>query len=156
MINSNVIALSADKRNLWMQAGKAFPGKKLNEVMIRALADISVGQAQMSFYEIRRIDAPLAFDALLKIQSTRAAHRYIEADQEGFREVLRVERTLFDAIMRTISLLLDVIAGILLPNSSGGGAPPAFSYVVDSTEGKPYVPTWKRSLARISFDEPAL
>ncbi|WP_207937265.1 hypothetical protein [Pseudomonas sp. 51_B] len=156
MINSNVIALPADKRNLWMQAGKTFPGKKLNDVMIRALADISVGQEQMYFYEIRRIDAPLAFDALLTIQSTRAAHRYIEADHEGFREVLRVEQTLFDAMMKTISLLLDVIAGILLPHSSGGGTPPEPPYVVDSTEGKPYVPTWKRNLARIDFDEPAL
>lgn len=154
----HTLILSDDKRAMWAKAGTIFPGEKLNEVVIRTLADLPKNRALVDFYEIRRTDVPTAFDALLKLQNIDAAFRYIETDEDEFREVLRVELTLLDAIMCALALLLDVILGMLSPNASGGGMPPlvAMSKAPIVPDIRPYVPSWKRQPQKIEYDEPSL
>jgi hypothetical protein len=135
------------------RASLTFPGEKLNEVITRALADIPYDHSFVDFYEIRRMDVPKAFDALLKLQNTGLARRYIETDEAECREVLRVEVKLLDAVLHVLALLLDVIVGMLAPGAGSGGEPPA---ELTTLEVKPYVPTWKRQEQRICFDEPCL
>lgn len=111
--------------------------------MRRALTGLPVDQPHNKFYEIRRFDAPHAFNALLKLQNTGAAWRHIEVDQEEFREVLRVEATLFDLIMQAIAMLLDVFLRILggaLKVASTGSTEPSR----ESPTPQKYVPTWQR------------
>ena len=158
MMQVNTLVLSDDKRAIWAKAGATFPGEKLNEVVTRALTDLPKNRVLGDFYEIRRTDVPTAFDALLKLQNTDAAFRYIETDEDEFREVLKVELTLLDAIMCALALLLDVILGMLLPNASGRGVPP-LAVMPESSKApdiRPYVPTWKRQPHRIVYDEPSL
>lgn len=154
----HTLVLSDDKRAMWAKAGTTFPGEKLNEVVIRTLADLPKNRALVDFYEIRRTDVPTAFDALLKLQNIDAAFRYIETDEDEFQEVLRVELALLDAIMCALALLLDIILGILSPNASGGGVPPlvAIPETPKAPDTRPYVPTWKRQPQRIVYDEPSL
>lgn len=158
MMQVHTLGLSDDKRVMWAKAGATFPGEKLNEVVTRTLADLPKDRVLVNFYEIRRTDVPTAFDALLKLQKTGAACRYIETDEEEFREVLRVELTLLDAIMCALALLLDVILGMLSPNASGGGMPPvaAMSEAPTAPDIRPYVPSWKRQPQKIEYDEPSL
>ncbi|WP_449439255.1 hypothetical protein [Pseudomonas migulae] len=161
MIQAKSLVLSEDKRAIWAKAGKIFPGKKLNELVTRTLADLPTDRALVDFYEIRRRDVPTAFDALLKLQNTGLAHRYIEADEHEFWEVLRVEVTLLDAIMLALALLLDVILNMLSPETSGSGEPPLTALpgapeAPETPHIEPYVPTWKRQPQRISNDEPFL
>lgn len=158
MIQANNLILSEEKRAIWAKAGKIFPGEKLNELVTRTLADLPTDRALVDFYEIRRRDVPTAFDALLKLQNTGLAHRYIEAGGNEFWEVLRVEVTLLDAIMLALALLLDVIFNMLLPDTSGSGKPPltALPEAPAAPGIEPYVPTWKRQPQRISYDEPFL
>ena len=148
--------LSKDHRLMLSRAGSTFPGDKLNEVITRALEDIPYDRSIVDFYEIRRTDAPKAFDALLKLQNTGLARRHIETDETEFREVLRVEVTLLDAILLVLALLLDVIHGMLVPGAGGGGKPPAAVMPAQLAipEVKPYVPTWRRQAQRVGFDEP--
>lgn len=158
MVKENTLFLSEDNRVIWTKAGTTFPGEKLNQVVTRTLADLPKDRALVDFYEIRRTDVPTAFHALLKLQNTGAACRYIETDEDEFREVLRVEVTLLDAIMLALALLLDVIIGMLSPNASGGGIPPitVMPEATTAPDIKPYVPTWKRQPRRISYTEPSL
>lgn len=158
MMQVHTQVLSDDKRVMWAKAGATFPGEKLNEVVTRALADLPKDRGLVSFYEIRRTDVPMAFDALLKLQKTGAACRYIETDDEEYREVLRVELTLLDAIMCALALLLDVILGILSPIGSGGGMPPlaAMHEAPAAPDVRSYVPNWKRPPQKIKYDEPSL
>lgn len=159
MMQVNTLVLSDDKRAMWARAGATFPGEKLNEVVTRTLEDLPKNRALVDFYEVRRADVPTAFDALLKLQRTGAACRYIETDEDEFREVLRVELTLLDAIMRALELLLDVILDILSPNPGGcGGVPPlaAIPEAPLAPDTKLYVPAWKRQPQRIVYDEPSL
>lgn len=152
-------SLSEDKRVLLARACTTFPGQKLNGVITRVLADIPKDLAFVEFYEIRRTDAPRAFDALLKLQNTGSARRHVETDENEFREVLRVELTLLDAIMLALALLLDVILEMLSPDASGSGKPPLTTMPEAPTAPehyKPYVPTWKRQPQRIGYDEPFL
>ena len=150
--------LSQDHRLMLARAGSTFPGEKLNEVIARALADIPNDRPLVDFYEIRRTDVPRAFDALLKLQNTGSARRYIETDENEFREVLRVEVTLLDAILLVLALLLDVIHGMLASGAGGGREPPAtvMPAPLATPEVKPYVPTWKLQAQRIDYDEPCL
>lgn len=151
------LSLSQDQRSMLARACSTFPGEKLNEVFARALVDIPNCRPLVDFYEFRRTDVPRAFDALLKLQNTGSARRYIETDESEFREVLRVEVTLLDAILTVLALLLDVIHG-MLTSSAGGGEPPAtlVPASLSTPQAKPYVPTWKRQAYRIGFDEPFL
>ncbi len=158
MIQENTLVLPEEMRVIWVKAGLTFPGERLNAVIARTLADLPNCQGFLEFYEIRRTDVPNAFDALLKLQKTGAARRYIETDENEFREVLKVEATLLNAIMLSLALLLDVILGMLSPGSSGGGNPP-FTDISSSTsfpEVKPYTPARKRQSHSISYDEPSL
>lgn len=150
--------LSQDKRVMLARAGATFPGEKLNEVIARTLADIPKDRPLVDFYEIRRADVPRAFDALLKLQNTGLARRYIETEEDEFREVLRVEVTLLDAILLVLALLLDVIHGMLAPGAGGGGEPPVAVIPAPpaTPEIKPYVPKWKLQAQRIGYDEPCL
>lgn len=158
MSHATPLYLSQDHRLMLTRACSTFPGEKLNEVIARALADIPSDRLLVDFYEIRRTDVPRAFDALLKLQNTGSARRYIETDEKEFREVLRVEVTLLDAILLVLALLLDVIHGMLASGACGGGEPPAtvMPAPLVTPEAKPYVPTWKRQVYRIGFDEPFL
>lgn len=159
MLEAKTLVLSEDNCVMWAKAGTTFPGEKLNQVVTRTLADLPKNRALVDFYEIRRTDVPTAFDALLKLQNTGAASRYIEIDEQEFREVLRVEVTLMDAIMLALALLLDVILSMLLPSANvstnASGKPPLAATPV-ALEIKPYVPSWKRHQQRISYDEPTL
>lgn len=161
MLEENILSLSEDNRVMWAKAGATFPGEKLNQVVTRTLADLPKNRDLVDFYEIRRTDVPTAFDALLKLQNTGAASRYIEIDEQEFREVLRVEVTLMDAIMLALALLLDVILSMLLPSTStststnASGKPPLAATPV-ALEIKPYMPSWKRHQQRIGYDEPTL
>lgn len=152
------LSLSQDHRLLLARACSTFPGEKLNEVITRALADISNDRVLVDFYEIRRTDVPRTFDALLKLQNTGSARRYIETDENEFREVLRVEVTLLDAILLVLALLLDVIHGMLASCAGGGGEShtTVLPAPLAAPEARPYVPTWKRQAYRIGFDEPFL
>lgn len=158
MIKENTLVLSDDMRVIWAKAGATFPGEKLNQVVARTLADLPNDRALVDFYEIRRTDVPTAFDALLKLQNTGAACRYIETDEDEFREVLRVEVTLLGAIMLALGLLLDVIMGMLSPSASGGGVPPlaAMPEVPIAPDIKSYAPALKRQPRRISYAGPSL
>lgn len=152
------LSLSQDHRLMLTRACSTFPGEKLNQVIARALADIPSDRRLVDFYEIRRADVPRAFDSLLKLQNTGSARRYIETDENEFREVLKVEVTLLEAILLVLALLLDVIHGMLASGAGGGGEPPATVMLAPlaAPEVKPYVPTWKRQAYRIGFDEPFL
>jgi hypothetical protein len=150
--------LSEDNRVMLARASATFPGEKLNEVITRALADMLKDRPLVDFYEIRRTNVPRAFDALLKLQNTGAASRYIETDEDEFREVLRVEVTLLDAILLVLALLLDVIHGMLAPAAGSGGEPPLTMIPAPpaTPEIKPYVPKWKLQAQRIGYDGPCL
>ena len=161
MLEAKTFFLSEDNRAMWAKAGTTFPGEKLNQVVTRTLADLPKNRDLVDFYEIRRTDVPTAFDALLKLQNTGAASRYIEIDEQELREVLRVEVRLMDAIMLALALLLDVILSMLLPSTStststnASGKPPLAATPV-ALEIKPYMPSWKRHQQRIGYDEPTL
>lgn len=159
MLEENILSLSEDNRVMWAKAGATFPGEKLNQVVTRALADLQKNRVLVDFYEIRRTDVPAAFDALLKLQNTGAASRYIETDETEFREILRVEVTLMDAIMLALALLLDVILGMLSPSANAStnasGKPPLAATPV-APEIRTYVPSWKRHQQRIGYGEPTL
>lgn len=157
MTETKTLVLSADMRTTWAKAGKMFSGQRLDEVLTRTLADFSHDGAMVGFYEIRRRDVPTVFDSLLKLQNTGCARRYIETDETEFREVLKVEVSLLNAIMVALALILDVILGIVLPKASDesaslsttvSGAPPTLT--------KPYVPSWKRESILIGYEGPSL
>lgn len=158
MTEAKTLVLSEDMRATWAKAGTVFPGKQLDEVLNRTLADFSYDRTLMTFYEIRRRDVPTAFDSLLKLQNTGCARRYIETDENEFREVLKVEVSLLNAIVLALALVLDIILGVVLPRASGGGAlpPSTVSGSALSPIAKPYVPTWKRQPQVIGYDGPSL
>lgn len=105
--------LTDDQKNMWAEAGATFPGEQLDKVIQRALVELPQDQAAADFYEIRRLDAPNAFDALLKLQNSGLARRHVEVGKHQFCEVLRVEATLLDLIMQAITMLLDVFLRVL-------------------------------------------
>lgn len=152
----NAIFLTNDQKVMWAEAGTTFPGEQLNQVVQRALTDLPVDQPQTNFYEIRRFDAPHAFDALLKLQNTGSARRHIEVDKDEFREVLRVEATLFDLIMQAISMLLDVflrlLGGALKAPSTRSTELPAEPPLMAPIPQK-YVPSWQKQQPRIEHDD---
>lgn len=153
----NAIFLTADQKTMWAEAGTTFPGEQLNQVVQRALTDLPVDQPPTDFYEIRRFDASHAFDALLKLQNTGAARRHIEVDKDKdeCREVLRVEATLLDLIMKAIAMLLDVflrvLGGALKGPSTRSIEPPAEPPVMAPIPQK-YVPSWQKQQPRIEHD----
>jgi hypothetical protein len=148
------IFLSDDQRMMWAEAGTTFPGEKLSQVIQRALTDLPIDQPPKDFYEIRRFDAPHAFDALLKLQSTGSAKRHIEVDKERneYREVLRIDTTLLDLIMYAIAMLLDVflhvVGGNLPPPSPRSPEPPVMTPISSK-----YLPSWKKNQPRIDHDD---
>ena len=158
MAEVKTLMLSEDMRATWAKAGTIFPGKQLDDVLTRTLADFSNDRTMVEFYEIRRRDVPAAFNSLLKLQNTGCARRYIETDEIEFREVLKVEVSLLNAIMLALALILDVILGIALPRANDGGAslPPTASVTAPRLSAKPYVPTWKRQSQVIAYDGPSL
>lgn len=139
----NTLFMTDNQKIMWAEAGTTFPREQLDTVIQRALMDLSPDRLQNDYYEIRRSDAPHVFDSLLKLQNTGAARRLIEVDQDEFREVLRVETTLFVLIMQAIAMLLDiflrVLGGVLKGASINSTTPP----MVARTAQK-YVPTWQR------------
>jgi len=143
--------LTDDQKMIWAEAGTAFPGEQLNEVVQRALIDLPIDKAQNDIYELRRFDAPHAFDALLKLQNTGAARRHIEVTNDELREVLRIEVTLFDLIMQAVAMLLDVflrvLGGALKSTSTRSTEPPTVA-----PSPQKYVPSWKSQL-RIEHDD---
>lgn len=143
--------LTDDQKVMWAEAGTTFPGEQLNEVVQRALIDLPIDKAKNDFYALRRFDAPHAFDALLKLQNTGAARRHIEVNDDEFREVLRIEVTLFDLIMQAIAMLLDVflrvLGGALKSTSSRSIEPPTVA-----PSPQKYLPSWKSQL-RIEHDD---
>ena len=116
MQEGKTLFLTVDQKAMWAEAGTTFPDEQLNQVIQRALIDLSVDQPQTAFYELRRFDAPHAFDTLLKLQNTGTARRLIELDKERdeIREVLLVEARHFDLIMQAIAMLLDVFWRVLV------------------------------------------
>mgnify|MGYP003599780797 FL=1 len=154
MTEAKKLMLSEDMRITLAEAGKLFPGKQLDEVLNRTLADFPNDRELFAFYEIRRRDVPTAFDALHKLQNTGRARRYIETDEDEFREVLNVEVSLLNAIMLALTLVLDIILNMILPRASEGGA--SLSSIVPVNvpppTARPYVPTWKRQPQVISHD----
>lgn len=157
MTEAKKLMLSEDMRITWAKAGKLFPGKQLDEVLSRTLADFSSDRALIAFYEIRRRDVPTAFDALLKLQNTGCARRFIETDENELREVLNVEVSLLNAIMLALSLVLDIILNMVLPRASDGGVSLSSMMPgnVPPPTATPYVPTWKRQ-PLIGYDGPSL
>lgn len=158
MTEAKTLVLSEDMRATLAKASTVFPGKQLDEVLNRTLADFSHDQALTAFYEIRRMDVPTAFDSLLKLQSTGCARRYIETDENEFREVLKIEVSLLNAIVLALALVLDIILSVVLPRASNGGALPlaTVSGSALSAIARPYVPTWKRQPQVIGYDGPSL
>lgn len=154
MTEAKTLMLSEDMCVTWARAGKLFPGRQLDEVLNRTLADFSSVRALIAFYEIRRRDVPTAFDALLKLQNTGCARRFIETDEKEFREVLNVEVSLLDAIMIALTLVLDIISNMILPKASDGGALPSSTMpgTVPPSKNRPYIPTWKRQPQVIGYD----
>lgn len=147
----DVLVLSADQKVMWTEAGITFPGNQLDKVIQRALSDLPTEHLDNDFYEIRRFDAPHAFDSLLKLQNTGAARRHIEVVRDEFHEVLRIDSTLFDLIMQAMAMLLDVflrlLGGALKGRPGDTTEPPKFT----PTPQK-YIPTWQRQL-RIERDD---
>ncbi|MFJ3008089.1 hypothetical protein [Pseudomonas fluorescens] len=147
----DTLVLSADQKVMWAEAGITFPGNQLDKVIQRALSDLPTEHLGNNFYEIRRFDAPHAFDSLLKLQNTGAARRHIEVVRDEFHEVLRIDSTLFDLIMQAMAMLLDVflrlLGGALKGRPGDTTVPPKFT----PTPQK-YIPTWQRQL-RIERDD---
>ncbi|WP_201209809.1 hypothetical protein [Pseudomonas sp. S36] len=150
------LLLPQNHRLVLAQACSNFPGKKLDEVITRALCDIPKDQSTADLYEIRRTDVPRAFDALLKLQNTGLAHRYIEVDQNEFWEVLRIEVTLLDAILLALAMILDIIKKFLASDTASNGEPKTIVAPPPPAQPfeKPYIPTWKRGTFRVGFDGP--
>lgn len=147
----NTLFMNDNHKVMWAEAGITFPGEQLDKVIQRALMDLSPDRLQNDYYEIRRFDAPHAFDSLLKLQNTGAARRLIEADQDEFREVLRVEATLFVLIMQAIAMLLDIFLRVLGGALKGASINATIPLTVARTPQK-YVPTWQRQ-PRIEHDD---
>lgn len=141
----DTFVLSADQKLMWAEAGITFPGNQLDKVIQRALSDFPIEHLVENFYEIRRLDAPHAFDSLLKLQNTGAARRHIEVVRDEFQEVLRIESTLLDLIMQAMAMLLDVflrlLGGSLKGRPDGSTEPP----IVMQTPQK-YIPSWQRQI----------
>lgn len=146
----NTMFLTENQKVMWAKAGAIFPSEQLYKVVQRVLIDLPGDHPKNNFYEIRRFDAPHAFDAILKLQNEGVAHRHIEVEKDEYREVLRVEATLFDLIMQAIAMLLDVflrlLGGVLTGVASSSSEPPVVTPL-----HKEYVPTWQRQ-ARIGHD----
>jgi len=146
----NTIILSADQKAVWTEAGTTFPGHELDMVIQRALSDLPTKQVGNSFYEIRRPDAPHAFNSLLKLQNTGAARRHIELARDELHEVLHIDTTLFDLITQAVAMLLDIflrlLGGVSKIQPGGSREPPK----VKTTPEK-YIPSWQRQL-RIESD----
>lgn len=150
------IFLTDDQKTMWAEAGTTFPGEQLNKIIHRALTDLSVYQPHTDFYEIRRFDAPHAFDALLKLQNTGSARRHIEVDKDEYREVLRIEVTLLDFIMQAISMLLDVFFRVLggtLKGTSARSIEPSIEGPTMALIPQKYVPSWQKQQPRIVHDD---
>lgn len=147
----NAVFMTDDQKTMWSEAGAIFPGEQLDKVIQRALMDLSPDRLQLDYYEIRRFDAPHAFDSLLKLQNTGAARRLIEVDQDELREVLRIEARLFVLIMQAIAMLLDVFLRVLGGALKGASVSSTDPVTVARTPQK-YVPTWQRQ-PRIECDE---
>lgn len=150
----NAIYLNDNQRIMWAEAGTTFSGERLDQVIQRALIDLPVDQPLNDFYEIRRFDAPHAFDALLKLQNTGSAKRHIEVDKEKheYREVLIVEVTLLDLIMEAIAMILDVLLRILAGTLKDTSPPSPEPFAVASISPK-YLPSWKKNQPRIEHDD---
>lgn len=147
----NTFFMTDNQKVMWAEAGATFPGEQLDKVMQRALMDLSPDRLQNDYYEIRRFDAPHAFDSLLKLQNTGAARRLIEVDQDEFREVLRVEVRLFILIMQAIAMLLDIFLRVLGGALKGASINSTTPLTVARAPQK-YVPTWQRQ-PRIEHDD---
>lgn len=65
MIQENALVLSEEMCVIWSEAGSAFTGDRLNEVLARTLVDLPKDRTFLDYYVIRRTDVPTAFDALL-------------------------------------------------------------------------------------------
>ncbi|WP_353742494.1 hypothetical protein WHX55_09850 [Pseudomonas fluorescens] len=150
-MQANTLFMTDNQKVMWAEAGTTFPGEQLDKVIQRALMDLSPDRLRNDYYEIRRFDAPNAFDSLLKLQNTGAARRHIEVDQDEFREVLRVEAMLFVLIMQAIAMLLDIFLRVLGGALKGASINATIPLTVARTPQK-YVPTWQRQ-PRIEHDD---
>ncbi|MBK5519760.1 hypothetical protein [Pseudomonas sp. TH10] len=150
----NAIFLNDDQRMMWAEAGTIFPGEQLNQVVKRALTYLPVDQPSTDFYEIRRFDAPHAFDALLKLQGTGSAKRHIVVDKDNdeCREVLRIEATLLDLIMQAIAMLLDVLLRVL-DGALKGTSPGTTEAPVMPPISQKCVPSWHKQQPRIEHND---
>lgn len=150
----NTIFLTDDQKVMWAEAGTTFPGEQLDRIVQRALIDLPLYKLQNDFYELRRFDAPRAFDALLKLQNTGCAQQHIEVDEYEFREVLRIEVALFELIMQAIAMILDVFLRVLggaFESTSVSSAEPPVKPPTMAPIPQKHIPGWKSQL-RIDHD----
>lgn len=150
-MQANTIILTNVQKAMWSEASTYFPREQLDQVLQRALMDMPTDQQQNNFYEIRRFDAPHAFDSLLKLQNAGMARRLIEVDRDECREVLLVEAKIFVLIMQAIAMLLDIFMRVLGGALKGASSSSAEPLTVARTPQK-YVPTWQRQ-PRIEHDD---
>ncbi|MGZ0786254.1 hypothetical protein ACXM5X_25245 [Pseudomonas saponiphila] len=159
MNNTFPLSLSQDQRLMLARACSLFLAKNLMRCLPgRLQIFLIIGLLSTSTKSVERmLQGPSMLYSSYRTRVQRAG-RYIETDESEFREVLRVEVTLLDAILFVLALLLDVIHGMLASSSGGGGEPLATlrPASLSAPEVKPYVPTWKRQAYRIGFDEPFL
>lgn len=151
---NNAIFLSDDQRLIWAEAGATFPGEQLSQVVYRTLTNLPAVQPTSDFYEIRRINVPHAFDALLKLQNSGLAKRHVEVDKDKheYYEVLSVQATLLDLIMEAIAMLLDVLLRVL-GRTLNGPSPRATEPPVMAPIPQKYIPSWKKHQPRIEHDD---
>lgn len=159
MTAAKIMFLDEDKKDMWAQAGTHFPGEQLHQAIQRALNDAPADQDSAVVYEVRRRDIPAAFDELKKLQSTGRARCYIEVEGDDFREVLRIEATMLDAVMLALALLLDVLIKLLGRGSSTATSGPVTTSPAPPSAHPPkpgYVPSWKRGPQhRVCYEGPA-
>ncbi|MFG0495886.1 hypothetical protein ACF8MH_00950 [Pseudomonas sp. YQ_13] len=142
-MQQHINILTDAQKKVWIEAASTFPENQLDSIIQRTLLDLPREQNQSNYYEIRRFDIPLAFDTLLKLQNTGAAHRHIEVTENEHREVLRIEATLLDLIMQAIALLLDVF--LKITTGALKGNPDALKNQQKSNlTSEPYIPSWKK------------
>lgn len=158
-MNANtILPLNEDQLATWVSASKYFSREEINRLITQAGLVQNHIQNTDAAYEICRTDIPEAFDSLLKLQNSGAATRHVEILQSEFREVLRVNTSLLDAITTILSTLIEIILRLLSKDSANTDYSPKTTLNAGApnvSKGN-YVPTWKRQEKLIGYDGPYL